>query len=207
MDGREHWDTIYRTKTDQQLSWFEPCPDVSVRMLEAAGLTQDTSVLDVGAGESRLVDYLVGRGLQCLAVLDVSQAALDRAKARLGEPAAHVTWIAADVTADWSLTPMDIWHDRAVFHFLADAGARARYRQRVRQVVKPGGAVIMATFALEGPDKCSGLPDARYSSESLAEEMGDGFRLVRSVPHVHQTPWGATQAFQYSLFTYGKDGE
>lgn len=200
MGIRQHWDDIYLNKHDQQLSWYEPLPGVSVRLLEAAGMNADTCVLDVGGGDSRLVDYLVGHDLTCLAVLDISAAALDRARSRLGASAEVPTWIAADVTAEWSLKPMDIWHDRAVFHFLTDADSRARYRAHLLQTVKPGGAAIIATFSLEGPEKCSGLPVVRYTPESLAEELGDELTLVESLRHGHETPWGVIQAFQYSRF-------
>jgi SAM-dependent methyltransferase len=175
-------------------------PAISLRLLEAAGLTAATCVLDVGGGDSRLIDELAARGLDCLAVLDVSSASLERAQARLGNAARVPTWIVADVTAEWSLKPMDIWHDRAVFHFLTEAEDRASYVGHMRQTLKVGGAAIIATFALDGPEKCSGLPVARYSAETLAGELGGEFRLVASVPHVHTTPWGTAQSFQYSRF-------
>ena len=143
----------------------------------------------------------MAKGLDCLAVLDVSGAALQRAQARLGAVAATLTWIEADVANGWMLKPMDIWHDRAVFHFLTAAEDRRRYRAHLRQTVKPGGGVIVATFALDGPLTCSGLPIERYSPESLAAELGEEFHLVDAVPYVHQTPWGTTQSFQYSRFT------
>jgi len=169
-------------------------------MMEAAGLSTGTCVVDVGGGDSRLVDILAARGLACLAVLDVSDAALDRARARLGDAADVPTWIAADVTGEWSLKPMDIWHDRAVFHFLTVPDDRARYLAHLRRTLKRDGSAIIATFALDGPTTCSGLPVARYSPESLAAELGAGFRLAESVPHIHQTPWGTSQSFQYSRF-------
>jgi len=200
MDPREHWERVYATKSEEQLSWFEPLPEVSVRLLEAAGMTPDSCVLDVGGGESRLVDYLLEHGLDCLAVLDVSSAALDKARTRLGSAAGVPTWIAADVTSAWALKPMDIWHDRAVFHFLTAVEGRARYREHLRDVVKPGGAAIIATFAIDGPKKCSGLPVARYSPKTLAAEFAGILDLVESVQHSHPTPWGATQSFQYSRF-------
>jgi len=200
MDRQAHWERVFTTKGEQDVSWFEMVPATSLRLLEAAGLTADTCVLDVGGGDSRLIDELAARGLDCLAVLDVSSASLERAQARLGS-AAHVpTWIVADVTAEWSLKPMDIWHDRAVFHFLTEAEDRASYVGHMRQTLKVGGAAIIATFALDGPEKCSGLPVARYSAETLAGELGREFRLVASVPHVHTTPWGTAQSFQYSRF-------
>jgi len=196
----EHWNAVYTSKGEGNVSWFETVPEVSLQMLEAAGITRDSCVLDVGGGDSRLVDRLAAQGLDCLAVLDVSPAALHRARARLGPRAAIPTWIEADVVGDWTLTPMDIWHDRAVFHFLTNAPDRARYVERMRGVLKVRGAAIIATFALDGPEKCSGLPVARYSAESLADELGRDFTLVESRRHVHTTPWGTEQAFQYSRF-------
>ena len=200
MDRRQHWDRVYTTKAEDQVSWFEPVPSVSLRMIEEAGMAPTTCILDVGGGESRLVEVLAERGLTCLAVLDVSTAALQRMQHRLGGAAQGLTWIVADVTGEWSLKPMDIWHDRAVFHFLTQADERARYVARMRETLKPGGAAIIATFALDGPEMCSGLPVTRYSPHTLTTELGEGFRLVESVRHVHVTPSGAPQSFQYSRF-------
>jgi SAM-dependent methyltransferase len=200
MERAEHWNRVYTTKTEQDVSWFEPLPAISLEMLEAAGMTADSCVLDVGGGDSHLVDALAARGLDCLAVLDVSGAALDRAKTRLSPAAQTPIWIEADVTREWSLKPMDIWHDRAVFHFLTAADERARYKQHLLDTLKPGGSAIIATFALDGPEKCSGLPVQRYSPERLAEELGSSFELLDARAHVHTTPWGSTQSFQYSRF-------
>lgn len=199
MNRQEHWDTVYTTKAEDAVSWFEAVPIVSLDMLSVAGMTAETCVVDVGGGESRLVDALLARGLDCLAVLDVSEAAIEHAKQRVGSAAEKVRWLTADVTAEWSLWPMDIWHDRAVFHFLTDAGDRERYRQQLRATLKVGGSAIVATFALDGPDKCSGLPVVRYSPETLRAELGEEFVLVQARPHHHVTPWGAVQSFQYSL--------
>jgi hypothetical protein len=200
VERAAHWNAVYTTKAGHDVSWFEAVPEVSLRMMEAAGLTTGSCVLDVGGGDSRLVDALIARGLTCLAVLDVSGAALGRVKARLGPSASVPRWIEADVTGEWSLDPVDIWHDRAVFHFLIDAGDRARYRTHLRQTLKVGGTAIIATFAADGPDRCSGLPVARYSPDALSRELGDDFTLVESVAHTHTTPWGIRQAFQYSRF-------
>jgi len=200
VDTHAHWNRVYATKRDGDVSWFEALPEESIRMIEAAGLTADTCVLDVGGGDSRLVDQLAGRGLTCLAVLDVSETALHRAQARLGPAAAPLVWIASDVTGAWALKPMDIWHDRAVFHFLVDGRDRARYLDHLRETLKVHGSAIIATFALDGPVSCSGLPVARYSPATLAAELGGDFRLVESAPHAHVTPWGSTQSFQYSRF-------
>jgi SAM-dependent methyltransferase len=198
MERAAHWNRVYTTKAAQDVSWFEPLPAISLEMLEAAGMVAESCVLDVGGGDSYLVDALAARGLDCLAVLDVSGAALGRAKARLGEAAHTPIWIEADVTSDWVLKPMDIWHDRAVFHFLTTPEDRARYKRHLADTLKPGGSAIIATFAPDGPDMCSGLPVQRYSPAALAEELGPAFALREARAHVHTTPWGSTQSFQYS---------
>lgn len=198
MERAAHWNRVYATRTEQEVSWFEPLPAVSLDMLDAAGMTLDSCVLDVGGGDSQLVDALAARGLDCLAVLDVSGAALERAKARLGPAAQTPIWIEADVTGEWSLQPIDIWHDRAVFHFLTTADDRDRYKRHLLETLKDGGSAIIATFAPDGPAMCSGLPVQRYSPEQLAEELGPTFELRDARPHVHTTPWGSTQSFQYS---------
>ena len=198
MERRAHWNQVYTTKSERDVSWFEALPEISLEMLDAAGMTADSCVLDVGGGDSHLVDALAARGLDCLAVLDVSGATLERARTRMGA-AAHVPeWIEADVTGDWTLKPMDIWHDRAVFHFLTTQEDRARYKRHLLDTLRPGGAVIVATFAPDGPEKCSGLPVERYSPEQLAAELGPVFELRDARAHVHTTPWGSTQSFQYS---------
>ncbi len=198
---QEHWNAVYETNGERDVSWFEPSPDLSLALVEAAGFAPESCVLDIGGGESRLVDALLARGATCVGVLDIAREALLRAQARLGERAADVAWIQADVTGVWSWKNVDIWHDRAVFHFLTERGDREKYKARLVEHVKPGGAVIIATFALEGPEKCSGLPVARYSPAALAAELGGQFTLVESRAHVHTTPWQATQRFQYSRFT------
>ena len=200
MGRQQHWDTVYATKGERDVSWFEPSPDVSLAMIEAAGVGPDTCIIDIGGGDSRLVDALVSRGVTCVAVLDVAREALLRAQTRLGDKAGEVAWIQADVTGAWSWKDADIWHDRAVFHFLTERADRDKYKARLAEMLKRGGSAIIATFALEGPEKCSGLPVNRYSPQTLASELGDEFVLVDSRRHTHTTPWGAPQAFQYSLF-------
>jgi SAM-dependent methyltransferase len=200
LDRTQHWDHVYGTKGERDVSWFETVPTLSMHMIEAAGVTPDTCIVDIGGGDSRLVDSLLARGLDCLAVLDVSDAALRKTRSRLGTRANVVTWIQTDVTAEWSLKSMDIWHDRAVFHFLITPEDRARYLARLRHTLKPHGTAIIATFALDGPEKCSGLRVERYSPERLAHEFGDAFELMEALPYMHHTPWGTTQSFQYSRF-------
>ncbi|MDE3154263.1 MAG: class I SAM-dependent methyltransferase [Acidobacteriota bacterium] len=200
QDLKAHWEGVYGTKGEREVSWFEARPDVSLEMLAAAGVTRESCVLDVGGGDSRLIDDLAARGMDCLAVLDVSGAALHRARTRLGDAASVPVWIEADVTGEWTLKPMDVWHDRAVFHFLTDAEDRARYLSHLHQVLKVNGTAIIATFALDGPESCRGLRVARYSAESLAATLGAEFVLMESRRHIHRTPWGSSQAFQYSRF-------
>ena len=157
-------------------------------------------MIDIGGGDSRLVDRLVQEGVRCACVLDVSGEALSRARARLGPDASRVTWIEADVTGDWPTPLVDIWHDRAVFHFLTEPGDRRAYMNHLRLAVKPAGAVVMATFGLEGPARCSGLPVVRYSPETLAAELGSDFTVVESFDHPHRTPSGTVQSFLHARF-------
>jgi SAM-dependent methyltransferase len=198
MERADHWNRVFTTKAEQDVSWFEPFPETSLELLDAAGITHESCVLDVGGGDSHLVDALAARGFDCLAVLDVSRAALERARARLGAFARTPIWIEADVTGHWTLKPMDVWHDRAVFHFLTSTDDRAQYKRQLLQTLRPGGTAIVATFAPDGPERCSGLPVQRYSPEQLRAELGPAFTLRQSRPHLHTTPWGSTQAFQYS---------
>ena len=153
-------------------------------------------MVDVGGGDSRLVDRLVARGLECLTVVDISGTALRRARARL--PDARVAWIEADVAGEWNAAPVDFWHDRAVFHFLTEPTDRARYIEHVKSTLRPGGQAIIATFAPEGPPTCSGLPVMRYSPEHLAAELGASFHVEETARETHMTPFGSTQEFWYS---------
>lgn len=179
---------------------------MSLQFLDRAGLTPTSRVVDIGGGDSRLVDALVNLRLTHIAILDVSRTALDRARARLGPAASHVVWIAADVTdPHWQVEPVDIWHDRAVFHFLVDPEDRERYVERVKTTLKPGGALIIGTFALDGPSQCSGLPVARYSAEMLAATFGPSFTLIEQMHEQHHTPAGATQSFQWCRFRHHPD--
>jgi SAM-dependent methyltransferase len=200
LERQQHWETVYRTKGEQEVSWFEALPEISLSMLDAAGATAESCVLDVGGGDSRLVDALVGRRFSCLAVLDVSEAALERSQRRLGQSGTHVKWLATDVTSEGALDPVDVWHDRAVFHFLVDRSDRQRYMDRLLSTLKPGGTAIIATFAGDGPERCSGLPVRRYSPEALAAEVGERLALIDTIAHQHSTPWGSRQSFQYSRF-------
>ncbi len=203
MSRQAHWETVYSQKHEDELSWHQPSPAASLELLDHVGLHADASVADIGAGTSRLVDSLLARGLGDITLLDMSGAALDATRARLGAAGASVSWTVADVTRWQPARRFDFWHDRAVFHFLTAPEDRAAYIARLRDSLKTGGHAVIATFALDGPEKCSGLPVMRYAPQTLAETLGAGVDLIAERRHLHQTPWGSTQAFQYSLFRRG----
>lgn len=196
-----HWQNVYDNKGEGEVSWFQDRPEPSLELIEAAAAGgADAAIVDIGGGAARLVDALVERGFRDVTVLDLSPAALAAARARLGEAANRVSWIAADVTRWQPERRYDVWHDRAAFHFLTDADDRRRYVDCLKRALDPGGAVIIGTFAPDGPEKCSGLPVMRHDAGSLREALGPGFDLVDSRPHLHLTPWGSEQRFQFSTF-------
>ncbi len=197
MNAKEHWESIYRSKPDEGLSWTQSEPLLSLELIAQACPTG--RVLDIGGGCSLLPDRLLDRGYS-VTVLDISDAALDRARVRLGERAQMVNWIVADITAAPGLGSCDVWHDRAVFHFLTDPAHRAAYKESLLRALPSGGHAIMGTFALDGPEKCSGLPVQRYSAASLAAELGPQFTPLTAKSETHITPWGASQSFQFCLF-------
>lgn len=195
---REHWESVYGARSDQELSWFQAQPGASLRLVARADLGREARIVDVGGGAARLVDALVAAGHRHLAVLDIAEGALDVARRRLGAQAAAVEWIACDVTAWEPGSPFDLWHDRAVFHFMTRAADREAYRATLRKALRPGGQAIIGTFSASGPDMCSGLPVVRYEPETLAAELGAGFRLLDSEREEHVTPAGKVQHFQFS---------
>jgi SAM-dependent methyltransferase len=193
----EHWESVYASKDDAGLSWMQIEPSLSLRLISE--VCSAGRVIDIGGGTSPLAARLVEHGYS-VAVLDISQTAIRRSRERLGARASELRWIAADVTANPDLGTFDVWHDRAVFHFLITQTGRSAYRDLMAGTLPSGGHAVIATFALEGPTKCSGLEVCRYSAESLAAELGGQFQLLKSVPESHLTPWGKPQAFQYSVF-------
>lgn len=198
IDLKTHWSSVYQTKAPNQVSWYQEHPTLSLQFIEQTGLDHDAPIIDVGAGASTLVDHLVQVGYRNLSLLDISGEALYEAQVRLGVAAAALNWIEGDVTrVNLPKHHYAVWHDRAVFHFLTDPVARARYVEQVRHSVRPGGHVIVATFAPDGPEKCSGLEVARYDAVSLHGVFGSPFELVRSANEAHQTPWGSEQRFVY----------
>lgn len=201
MDARSHWEAVYACRQPTEVSWYQAVPARSLELLTQCGLTARNAVIDVGGGDSTLVDALVERGVASVSVLDISGTALARARQRLGERAATVTWLEADVTrADLPGSAYDIWHDRAVFHFLMNASDRERYVANAARALRPGGIALLATFAPDGPTRCSGLDVVRYAPEDLLGEFGaDLFELVDSCTDTHHTPAGTEQLFTYTV--------
>ena len=198
MDVKTHWEKIYGTKAPDAVSWYRPHLEISLELIQRAAPQRSASIIDVGGGESTLVDDLLAHGYQNITVLDVSETAIEATRKRLGAVSAQVHWLVANIT-DAQLEPKayDVWHDRAVFHFLTAPEARAAYVRQVANAVKPGGYVIVSTFGPEGPTKCSGLDVVRYDAESLHQEFGVKFRLLDSPQELHRTPFGTTQQFLY----------
>ncbi|MBI1198958.1 MAG: methyltransferase domain-containing protein [Phenylobacterium sp.] len=205
---QEHWEQVYGSKAAETVSWFQAEPSPSLAIIAAAGANPEGAIIDVGAGASALVDHLLDRGFRHVSVLDVSSQALAEVKARLGERAALVNWLVEDITT-WRppAAAFDLWHDRAVFHFLIDAADRQAYLRTLERALRPGGHVILATFALDGPERCSGLPVQRYSPQMLAAILGPRFALIDARPETHLTPGGASQSFVWCLFRKTADGK
>ena len=198
MDARAHWEAVYGSKAPDAVSWFRPHLETSLALIERSAPDRSASIIDIGGGESTLVDDLLTRGYRNVSVLDISQTALDVARKRLGPAAEHVHWLLADIThAELPPRAYDVWHDRAVFHFLTEAVQRAAYIEQAVSAIKRGGYVIVSTFGPEGPKRCSGLDVVTYDAESLHDQFGVGFRLIESSTELHRTPLGITQQFLY----------
>lgn len=212
MGLQSHWERVYESKAPREMSWHRPHLETSIEWVVQAAPDRapgradrapgrGAAIIDVGGGDSTLVDDLLALGYRDVTVLDVAEAALDRSRERLGEPAGQVKWMAADVTqAELPERGYDVWHDRATFHFLTDTAQRRAYVRRMARALRPGGHAVIATFGPEGPQKCSGLPTMRYDAAGLGHELGPEFRLVRSAMVEHRTPAGARQQFVYCDF-------
>ena len=194
-----HWDNVYKTKQSNAVSWFEADPQTSLELIECFAPTGG-SIIDVGGGASLLVDRLLETQVWHITVLDISATAIELTRARLGERANRVVWIRADITEASDLAQYDVWHDRAVLHFLTSPEDRDAYLNRLNASLKPGGFFILATFAPEGPQKCSDLDVCRYDAAQVHSILGDRFRLARNFEHLHSTPWGKSQLFTYAVF-------
>lgn len=197
---RQHWERVYEDRSPEQVSWHQDSPDTSLALLEHTGVGPDAAILDLGGGASRFVDGLLERGYTDVTVFDISERALLHAQERVGDRAQDVAWIRGDVTHATLDHHYDVWHDRAVFHFLTDAEDRRRYRELLHRAVPPGGHVIVATFALDGPERCSGLPVVRYAPDALLDELGPGLDLVETWDEDHHTPAGKVQRFVFCRF-------
>ena len=198
MDNKEYWEKVYDTKASDAVSWYAPHLETSLNLIHQATSNKDSAIIDIGGGEATLVDDLIARGYRDISVLDISQKAIDVARSRIGKPADKVRWYCTDITkATLPQNYFDVWHDRAVFHFLTQEDDRKMYVDQVMRSVKHGGYVIMSTFGPEGPEKCSGLDVVRYDPEQLHGQFGKSFKMINSSTELHKTPMGTTQQFLY----------
>ncbi len=197
FDRKEHWDNIYEGKSPLEVSWFQAEPVQSLRLIQNTGIEKSDTIIDVGGGASVLVDHLLEQGYANLAVLDISSSALEHVKQRLGERANAIEWHEADITVFDPPHSYSLWHDRAVFHFLTEKKDREKYRQTLKRAVRPGGQIILAAFAIGGPEKCSGLDIVQYDAPKLLDVLGEGFELVEEGEEIHLTPASKEQKFSY----------
>ena len=197
---QEHWNSVFTTKAEDAVSWFQATPETSLRLIQACNLPKDASILDVGAGASHLPDALLAEGFSTIAVLDVSDAALAKTRARLGDKGQTVRFIVADLAAWKPDLTVDLWHDRAVLHFLTEERDRAAYADALQRAVRPGGFVLISGFAPSGPERCSGLPVVRADPNAIADLLGPDFDLLDAFEEDHQTPSGGRQRFVFTSF-------
>ena len=201
FNRKSHWENIYKTKSAKDVSWYKPHLEKSLEMISSLGLPKDAEVIDVGGGASTLPDDLLDRGFKNITVLDVSKEALKVSKDRLADKANSINWLEADVTeVPLKSSYYDVWHDRAMFHFLVTADERRKYISSLNTALKSGGYLLMATFGPNGPLKCSGLETVRYSAASIAKKLGEAFKQEKHVVETHKTTFNTTQEFLYCLF-------
>ena len=197
---REHWEDIYYTKDFNEVSWYQENPKTSVDLILFTNINKDSNIIDVGGGDSRLVDKLLELNFRNISVLDISLKALKKAQQRLGEKAKIVKWINSDLRKFETSDRFDIWHDRALFHFLTSKKDIDIYVELVKKILKQNGYLIIGTFSLKGPEKCSGLEVRRYSKDSMEKVFSKGFRYIKSLEEMHHTPFQTTQSFIYNVF-------
>ena len=200
MDSN-YWDNIYRSKSEREVSWFQECPEPSLKLIAELGLEPDDSIIDIGGGESRLVDNLLKNGFRNISVLDISATAIDKTKTRLGNSADFVKFIASDIVKFNPMEQYKLWHDRAAFHFLTKIEDIENYLVIAARAVSPGGYLIVSTFSKNGPEKCSGLPITQYSDVDLKGIFSRHFSNIKCLDDVHSTPWGVQQSFVYCGFS------
>ena len=204
MDRKDHWERVYQSKPDDRLGWYKPQLQTSLTWIRDLNLDRNATIIDAGGGASTLVDDLLEDGHRSITVLDLSAAALSQTKSRLGDRAVSVSWVVGDITtAELPANHYDVWHDRAVFHFLTNNQQQQRYRDSLLAALKPGGHLVIAAFAPEAPPKCSGLPVQRYSLDLLVETLGDELELLRHHKEMHITPGGVEQMYLYCQFRRG----
>jgi len=201
-ETKKHWEDVYRNKSPLEVSWYQQEPVLSLSLIASAQLPQDVPIIDVGGGSSTLVDKLHDEAYTDISVLDISGSALTHAKNRLGNKAAKVHWYEADVTCFKPPQRFALWHDRAVFHFLTSKADRERYVNVLKQALEPCGQIIIMTFAIDGPCKCSGLDIVQYDADKMIAELGPGFELVETGHEVHHTPAGNEQKFAFFRFRF-----
>lgn len=200
MDRKIHWEDVYDKKNVDEVSWYQAHPELSLHMIKFAKLSLDDPIIDVGGGASKLVDHLIELGFRNISVLDISENALDKTRQRLGDKGKNIQWLASDILEFNPKTPYLFWHDRAVFHFLTDLKERQQYLETMKRAIFHSAYAMIATFALNGPEKCSGLPVQRYSYESLEQTLGSDYHLMTKEQETHTTPAGKQQSFTYGLF-------
>ncbi|SOE66293.1 Methyltransferase domain-containing protein [Burkholderia sp. OK233] len=201
MDSKNHWEDVYRSKAPDEVSWYRSHLDTSLRLIEKIAPDRNAAIIDVGGGESTLVDDLLQRGYRDLTVLDMSAVALDSTRKRFGSISGQVTWVESDITVvDLPEHRYDVWHDRAVFHFLTEPSQRDAYIHLLTRALRPDGRVVIATFGPLGPNRCSGLDVRRYDAQQLSDEFGTEFELVTSTLEDHHTPAASSQQFLYCCF-------
>ena len=200
FDRKKHWETIYQTKELKDVSWFQPTPETSLDFFKQFNVQKSAKVIDIGGGDSLLVDHLLDLGYQHISVLDISEAAIDRAKQRLGERAKNVTWIVADAASFKPTENYDFWHDRAAFHFLTDENEISNYLETARQSISPGGVLVIGTFSEHGPKKCSGIEIKQYSEETMTDRLKRFFEKIKCITVDHKTPFDTIQNFVFCSF-------
>ena len=200
MDKKEHWDKAHAARHPRDVSWYEQLPALSLRMIQESNVATDTPIIDVGGGASLLVDFLLEDGYRDITVLDLSGIALDKARRRLGEKSSRVEWIEQDITCFETERKYGLWHDRALFHFLTLENDRGKYIQALRRALQPGGQLVISTFAIGGPERCSGLDIVQYDAQKLERELGGGFTLLEQEQVLHQTPAQKEQLFGFYRF-------
>lgn len=200
MSRKKHWEQVYTDKVPLEVSWFQNEPSLSLQLINDSGINKDAAIIDIGGGASRLVDHLLDQGYRNLAVLDLSSSAIQHAQARLGDQQSQVEWFVEDITEFKPSRKFECWHDRAVFHFLTDSADREKYKQCLQQGLLTGGHIIIATFAIGGPEKCSGLDIVQYDANKISSELGDAYELLDVHYELHITPAEKEQKFNYFHF-------